>query len=120
MPLISPPALRARFSVMVSRPCLRTGLTVSQRTLGRSTCVRGRSWPPLAQGDEIFERAQGINVPIAGFIDQMRKSSHHLITTAWAGTTPSAHVTRDAFERIATMILTRLQAAAPVDGVYLD
>jgi microcystin degradation protein MlrC len=82
--------------------------------------VRGRSWPPLAQGDEIFERSAGINVPIAGFIERMRKTSHVLIPTAWAGTSPSAHVTRDAFERIAEMILSRLRNALPVDAVYLD
>lgn len=82
--------------------------------------VRGRSWPPLAQGDEIFERSQGINVPIAGFIERLRKTTHRLIPTAWAGTSPSAHVTRDAFERIAEMILRSLREAAPVDAVYLD
>jgi microcystin degradation protein MlrC len=82
--------------------------------------VRGRSWPPLAQGDEIFERSDGINVPIAGFIERMRQTAHQLIPTAWAGTSPSAHVTRDAFERVTQMILTRLRAAGPVDAVYLD
>jgi len=82
--------------------------------------VRGRSWPPLAQGDEIFERSAGINVPIAGFIERLRKTTHQLIPTAWAGTSPSAHVTRDAFERIADMIVTRLRAALPLDAVYLD
>src|SRR5215831_8495272 len=82
--------------------------------------VRGRGWPPLAQDDEIFERSQGLNVPIAGFIERLRKTTHKLIPTAWAGTSPSAHVTRDAFERIAEMILTRLRAAGAVDAVYLD
>jgi len=82
--------------------------------------LRGRSWPPLAQGDEIFERSAGLNVPIAGFIERMRKSTHQLLPTAWAGTSPSAHVTRDAFERVTQMILARLRAAAPVDAVYLD
>ena len=82
--------------------------------------VRGRSWPPLAQGDEIFERSQGINVPIAGFIERLRKTTHRLIPTAWAGTSPSAHVTRNAFERIAELILRSLREAAPVDAVYLD
>jgi microcystin degradation protein MlrC len=82
--------------------------------------VRGRSWPPLAQGEEIFDRSAGINVPIAGFIERVRKTTHQLVPTAWAGTSPSAHVTQDAFERIAEMILARLRAAGTVDAVYLD
>src|SRR5689334_12440831 len=73
--------------------------------------LRGRSWPPLARGEEIFERSEGMNVPIAGFIERMRKSIHQLVPTAWAGTTPSAHVTRDAFERIAEMIIAPLRSA---------
>jgi microcystin degradation protein MlrC len=82
--------------------------------------LRGRGWPPLAQGDEIFERCAGMNVPIAGFVARMRKTTHQLVPTAWAGTSPSAHVTRDAFERVAEMILRRLRAAVPLDAVYLD
>ena len=39
---------------------------------------------------------------------------------AWASASPSAHVTRDAFERIAGEMVGRLGAAGPVDGVYLD
>jgi microcystin degradation protein MlrC len=82
--------------------------------------LRGRGWPPLAQGDEIFERCAGMNVPIAGFVERMRKTTHQLVPTAWAGTSPSAHVTRDAFERVAEMILSRLRAAGPLDAVCLD
>ena len=39
---------------------------------------------------------------------------------AWGAASPSAHVTRDAFERIVGDMLARLAAAGPVDGVYLD
>ena len=81
---------------------------------------RGRGWPPLAQGDEVFERSAGMNVPIAGFVQRLRKTTYQLIPTAWAGTSPSAHVTRDAFERVSGMILDRLRAAHPLDAVYLD
>jgi microcystin degradation protein MlrC len=50
----------------------------------------------------------------------MRKTSHNLVPTAWAATSPSAHVTRDAFERIAGMIVEDLKAAGTLDAVYLD
>ncbi len=82
--------------------------------------LNGRGWPPLAQGDEIFERSAGRNVPIAGAIERLRKASHTLIPTVWAGTSPSAHVTRDAFERVTAMLIDRLKAAGRVDAVYLD
>jgi microcystin degradation protein MlrC len=81
---------------------------------------RGGGWPPLLQGADIFDGVAGINLPIAGFIDAMKGSKHELVPTAWAAASPSAHVTEDAFERIAGMILSRLKAALPVDAVYLD
>src|SRR6201999_3168157 len=33
---------------------------------------------------------------------------------------PSAHVTEDAFERIVGVMVERIKAAGPLDGVYLD
>ena len=41
-------------------------------------------------------------------------------TKAWAAASPSGPVTEDAFERISALILHGLQAAMPLDGVYLD
>ena len=38
----------------------------------------------------------------------------------WGAASPSAHVTRDAYERIVGEMLARLQQRGPVDGVYLD
>jgi microcystin degradation protein MlrC len=81
---------------------------------------RGRGWPPLARGGAIIDASAGMNVPMAGFIQRMRRAGHELVPTAWAGTSPSAHVTRDAFERIAGMITDDLRAAGKVDAVYLD
>ena len=82
--------------------------------------ARGGGWPPLLQGGDLFDGVAGINLPITGAIEQLGRSRHELIPTAWAAASPSAHVTRDAFERIAGMILERLKAAGKLDGVYLD
>ena len=60
--------------------------------------VRGGGWPPLLREGEIFEGVAGINLPIAGFIQAMKATSQVLIPTAWAAASPSAHVTRDAYE----------------------
>jgi microcystin degradation protein MlrC len=81
---------------------------------------RGEGWPPLLRGADISDAVAGINIPIAGFIDAMKGSRHTLVPTTWAAASPSAHVTEDAFERIAGMIIGDLEAAMPVDAVYLD
>jgi microcystin degradation protein MlrC len=80
---------------------------------------RDGGWPGLRRGDAILDTMVARNLPIAGFIAQMKGTGHVLLPTAWAATEPSAHVTRDAFERIATMILEGVRDARP-DAVYLD
>jgi len=82
--------------------------------------ARGGAWPPLLQGGDIVDGTRGVNLPIAGFIDVVRKTTHHLIPTAWAAASPSAHVTKDAYERIAGLILAGLRSGGTVDAVYLD
>ncbi len=81
--------------------------------------VREGGWPGLRHGDAILETMVDRNVPIAGFIEQMKGTRHQLVPTAWAACEPSAHVTEDAFERIAAMIVDGIRDARP-DAVYLD
>ena len=80
---------------------------------------RGGGWPPLRRGGEIFETMVARNLPIAGFIEHIKGTRHTMVPTVWAATEPSAHVTTDAFERIARMIVDGVRDAAP-DAVYLD
>jgi microcystin degradation protein MlrC len=82
--------------------------------------ARGGAWPPLLEGGEMFDGVAGINLPIAGFIDAMRPVRHELVPTVWAAASPSAHVTQDAYERIAGKIVERLRQAMPLEAVYLD
>jgi microcystin degradation protein MlrC len=82
--------------------------------------ARGGGWPALCQGGDLFDAVAGINLPITGAIEALSRPACQLVPTAWAAASPSAHVTRDAYERIAGMILDRLKSAGPVDGVYLD
>lgn len=77
------------------------------------------SWPALVSGPDMFEAVKGINIPIAGFIEQAQDLGHDLVPTTWTSTSPSAHVTDSAFERIAGLILDGIRAAQPVDAVYL-
>ncbi len=80
---------------------------------------RAKGWPGLQRGGEMLETMVARNLPVAGFIEQMKGTRHSLVPTAWAAAEPSAHVTEDAFERIATMIVDAIRDARP-DAVYLD
>lgn len=80
----------------------------------------GGGWPGVQYGDDLFAAVEGANIPAAGAIERLRAHGHHLVGTAWAAASPSAQVTRDAYERIAGELVERLRAAGRVDGVYLD
>ena len=81
---------------------------------------QGGGWPPLTFGDAIAPRLSGANIPAAGAFDALHAAGHRTIGLAWGAASPSAQVTRDAFERIVGEMLARLQQAGAVDGVYLD
>ena len=72
------------------------------------------------RGSDIAPRLLGANIPAAGAIEALHALGHRTLGLTWAAASPSAHVTRDAYERIVGDMLARLQAALPVDGVYLD
>ncbi|MGH8704510.1 MAG: M81 family metallopeptidase, partial [Burkholderiales bacterium] len=80
----------------------------------------GGGWPGVEYGEAIFPALEGANIPAQGAIGALRALGHDLVGTAWAAASPSAHVTRDAFERILGEMVARLKAAGAVDGVYLD
>ncbi|CAH2604567.1 Microcystinase C [Rhodovastum atsumiense] len=81
----------------------------------------GGGWPGLCQGPGIFDAlVPTANIPGAGFLAAARRAGHEIVPTCWAAASPSAHVTRDAYERIAGAIVAGIQAAGAVDAVYLD
>src|SRR3954468_13934692 len=80
----------------------------------------GGGWPGVQYGASIFAAVEGANIPAAGAIQALRALNHDLVGTAWAAATPSAHVTRDAFERITSGMVKGLGAAGRLEGVYLD
>ncbi len=77
-------------------------------------------WPGLSRGREMFDAVEGVHLPITGAMGILDRHGHELVPLLWCAATPSAHVTEDAFERISDMLLTDLERALPVDGVYLD
>lgn len=84
--------------------------------------TRGDSFPAFIRGDAMRESLRGVNIPVGGFIEAARTHGWTLVPSAWAGAIPSAHVTEDAFERIAGAIVDDVIAAgrSGLDAVYLD
>ena len=76
-------------------------------------------WPGLTTGPGLPDRMRGINISIAGFIDEAERAGHRLLPTTWGATSPSSYVTEHAYEHIAGLILDGLRAAQPFDAVYL-
>src|ERR1700761_7717282 len=84
---------------------------------GYDDFVRGGAFPAMARGDDVLAM-RDINIPIGGFIRAMEKNAT-LIPVVWAGATPAAHVTEEAFERIAGEIVAAARTGR-FDAIYLD
>src|SRR5438477_5834249 len=82
--------------------------------------VHGGGFPRMELGDGVLKNVRRINVGLAGFIEQAETEGWNLVPTIFAAATPSAHVTEDAFERIAKAMIDGLAAAGQLDAVYLD
>jgi microcystin degradation protein MlrC len=82
--------------------------------------VHGGGWPSMVMGADVLKIIRNINVGLAGFITEAETLGFELVPTVFAAASPCAHVTRDAYERIANMIIDRLRKAGPLDAVYLD
>jgi microcystin degradation protein MlrC len=80
----------------------------------------GGGSPGLSRGEGIFAAVAGRNIASSGFIEAARAAGHQIVPTVWAAASPSAQVTRDAYERLAGEIVDGIRAALPIDAVYLD
>jgi microcystin degradation protein MlrC len=82
--------------------------------------VHGGGWPAMAQGAKLLEKMRHINVGMAGFVPAAEAEGWELVPTIWCAASPSAHVTKDAYERVAELIVDGIKAAGSIDAVYLD
>ncbi|ADG18989.1 Microcystin LR degradation protein MlrC-like protein [Paraburkholderia atlantica] len=80
--------------------------------------VQGEGFPPLARGSGVLA-LRDVNVPAGGFIQAVEAAGHTLVPVIWAGASASAHVTEDAYERIAGEIVEAVQRGG-FDAIYLD
>ena len=82
--------------------------------------VHGGGWPAMTQGADVLKAIRNINVGLAGFIGEAEMHAWELVPTIFAAASPCAHVTKDAYERIAKVIVDGIKSAGPLDAVYLD
>ena len=82
--------------------------------------IHGGGWPPMSRGAELLRTMRGINVGMAGFIPVAEAEGWELVPSIWCAASPSAHVTKDAYERVANEIVDGIANAGHLDGVYLD
>ena len=79
-----------------------------------------KAFPPLVRGDEMLAVIGGKRLPIAGAITVLGRAGAELVPVLWCMATPSAHVTEDAYERIAGDILRGIADAGRIDGIQLE
>ena len=79
----------------------------------------GGAWPELTTGPGLPDRVRGMNLSIAGFVEEAERLGHRLLPTTWGAAPPSSYVTEHAYEHVAGLILDGLRAARPFDAVYL-
>lgn len=79
---------------------------------------RGEGFPAMARGNDVLA-LRDVNIPAGGFIQAAARQGWTLLPVIWAGASPSAHVTEDAFERIAGEIVDAARRGG-FDAIYLD
>lgn len=79
---------------------------------------KGEGHPAMARGEELF-LLRDVNLPAGGFIKAAASEGHEIVPVIWAAASPAAHVTQDAFERIAGEILDAARRQT-CDAIYLD
>src|SRR3954467_2130149 len=67
--------------------------------------VHGGGWPAMAQGTDVLRVMRNINIGLAGFVGQAEALGWEMVPTISCGASPSAHVTRDAYERIVKVMV---------------
>src|ERR1019366_7437148 len=94
--------------------------TFAPTRAGYADFVHGGGWPAMTQGADVLKTMRNINVGLAGFVGEAETQGWELVPTIFAAASPSAHVTEDAYERIAGVMVDGIRNAGPLDAVYLD
>ena len=82
---------------------------------------QGGFYPAMLEGEAIFSfKGHPVNIASSGFLDAIELFGHQIIPLMWCGAEPSAQAPAAVFDYLMDKIITALDAAMPVDGVYLD
>lgn len=81
---------------------------------------RGDFFPPYTRGAQMLSAHATSGMPISGFLAEAARSGCQIVASCWAGASPSAGVTRPAFDRIVAEVRADVAGAGKLDGVYLD
>lgn len=79
-----------------------------------------KAFPPLVRGREMLAAVRGKKLPSAGAISVLEAAGAEIVPILWCIATPSAHVTEDAYERIAGEIVQGIAASGALDGILLE
>ncbi len=82
--------------------------------------VRDSGGDPTFPPDSVAARFRGTATIHGGYLDAADQLGIDLIPTLQAGATPGGVIQQSAYEQLKSMLLERLQATLPVDGVLLD
>ena len=85
--------------------------------------IKPGGFPPLQHAATLLDTLRPTAAPCAGAIAVAEAAGIEIAPLAWAFANPAGPVTREAFERIAALIVASLSdalEAAPLDGVYLE
>src|SRR5437763_13872850 len=82
--------------------------------------VHGGGWPSMARSADVLKVMRNITVGLAGFVETAETNGWEMVPTILCAASPSGHVARDAYERLAEVIIARIAAAGPRDALYLD
>jgi microcystin degradation protein MlrC len=82
--------------------------------------VHGGGWPAMAQGPGVLKTMRNINVGLAGFVGAAETNGWELVPTIACAASPCAHVAKEAYERVAKVMIDGIKTAGPIDAVYLD
>ena len=76
--------------------------------------VHGGGWPAMAKARDVLKVMRNINVGLAGFVEAAEAQGWELVPTIFAAApAPSAHVTKDAYERIVKVMVDGIESGRP-------
>ncbi len=76
-------------------------------------------WPGLTTGSDLFAVFPAMNIPLGGFL-KWAAGGYQIVPILWTSAEPGGLVTDGAFDEICDRILDGIEAALPIDGIYLD